>query len=44
MSLLDQAEHGYSKCGRKCDSCDKFVLEKTFQNSKFAETSKMLYI
>ena len=30
MGLLDQAEHGCSKCGRKCDSCDKFELEKTF--------------
>ena len=28
--LLDQTDHGYKKCGRKCDSCNNFVLEKTY--------------
>ena len=28
-NLLDQTPHGYKKCGRKCDSCDNFVLEET---------------
>ena len=27
--LLNQTDHGYKKCGRKCDSCNSFVLEKT---------------
>ena len=27
--LLDQTDHGYKKCERKCDSCNNFVLEKT---------------
>ena len=27
MDLLDQTEHGYSKCGRKCDSFDNFICK-----------------
>ena len=27
--FLDQTAHAYKKCGRKCDSCDNFVLEET---------------
>ena len=27
--LLDQTPRGYKKCGRKCDSCNNFVLEET---------------
>ena len=27
--LLDQTPHGYKRCGRKCDSCDNFILEET---------------
>ena len=27
--LLNQTDHGYKKCGRKCDSFNNFVLEKT---------------
>ena len=38
--LLDQTPHGYKRCGRKCDSCDNFILEeKSFmlchRNTKF---------
>ena len=29
MDLLNQTDHGYKKCGLKCDSCNNFVLEKT---------------
>ena len=28
-NLLDQSDHGCKKCGRKFDSCNDFVLEKT---------------
>ena len=28
INLLNQAQHGYSKCGRKCDLCYNFILEK----------------
>ena len=27
--LLDLSDHGYNKCGYKCDSRNNFVLEKT---------------
>ena len=30
LDLLDQANHGHEKCGRKCDCCNNFVLEKNF--------------
>ena len=26
---LDQTDRGYKKCGRKCDSCNNFLLKKT---------------
>ena len=29
MDPLNQTDHGYKKCGRKCQSCGNFVLEKT---------------
>ena len=28
--LLNQTDLDYKKCGHKCDSCNNFVLEKTF--------------
>ena len=27
--LLNQTDHRYKKCARKCDSCNNFALEKT---------------
>ena len=29
MDLLNQTDHGYKKWGRKCNSCNNFILEKT---------------
>ena len=32
--LLDLNDHGYKKCGKKCDSCNNFVNETSFVISK----------
>ena len=30
LKKLNMYYHGYKNCGLKCDSCNNFVLEKTF--------------
>ena len=49
-NLLNQTAHGYKKCGRMCDSCDNFVLQKTFLyillqelNLRFAEIALVIH-
>ena len=37
MDLSNQKRHCYSERGRKCDSCDYFVLEKTSLKCQTAE-------